>query len=114
MYGRDNCSACEPADDSSLTLWANWCPSPPSPQPTHTTLQELNYAFSARLKELLSPDQVRQTDDVAIISVDRMGIDVRVRFGHDYNVERVGFNTVSCSLCCVSSYILGPAELIVA
>ena len=51
--------------------------------------------FGARLKELLSPYEPLETDDAAIISIDKMGIDVRVRFGHDYNVERVGFNTVS-------------------
>lgn len=56
-------------------------------------LQVLNEAFSARLKELMSP-QGTTADDAAIISVDKMGIDVRIRFGHDYFMERVGFNEV--------------------
>eukprot|EP00192_Tetraselmis_astigmatica_P020723 CAMPEP_0117654860 /NCGR_PEP_ID=MMETSP0804-20121206/3972_1 /TAXON_ID=1074897 /ORGANISM="Tetraselmis astigmatica, Strain CCMP880" /LENGTH=300 /DNA_ID=CAMNT_0005461175 /DNA_START=1 /DNA_END=903 /DNA_ORIENTATION=+ len=57
------------------------------------TLQVLNEAFSCRIKELLThQESATVPDDAAIISVDKMGIDIRVRFGHDYCVERVGFD----------------------
>lgn len=55
------------------------------------TLQLLNETFSTDLKELLSSSEA-SCDDAAIISIDKRGIDVRVRFGHDYSVERISFD----------------------
>ena len=34
----------------------------------------------------------QSADDAAVISVDRLGADVRVRAGSDYSVERLGFS----------------------
>jgi hypothetical protein len=42
--------------------------------------QELNAMFSKPLKELLSTDE-GEVDDVALISMDSKGIDIRVRQG---------------------------------
>ncbi len=38
-----------------------------------------------------APPAAAAADDAAFISVDRLGADVRVRFGPDYAVERLGF-----------------------
>eukprot|EP00873_Tetraselmis_striata_P041045 jgi/Tetstr1/461309/TSEL_006436.t1 len=55
------------------------------------TLQLLNETFCATLKTLLSTKDA-ECDDAAIISIDKMGVDVRVRFGHEYSVERLAFD----------------------
>lgn len=52
-------------------------------------LKELNAAFSKLLKELLSAET--EVDDAAIISLDSKGIDVRVRQGAQFNIQRVTF-----------------------
>lgn len=52
-------------------------------------LKELNAAFSKPLKELLSAET--EVDDAAIISLDSKGIDVRVRQGAQFNIQRVTF-----------------------
>lgn len=53
-------------------------------------LQVLNGKFSTQLRGLMSrPGQ--SADDAAVISVDRLGADIRVRAGSDYSVERLGF-----------------------
>ncbi|XP_051134883.1 uncharacterized protein LOC127254055 isoform X2 [Andrographis paniculata] len=52
-------------------------------------LKELNAIFSKPLKELLSKET--EVDDVAFISVDSKGVDIRVRQGAQYNVQRISF-----------------------
>ncbi|CAI0410110.1 unnamed protein product [Linum tenue] len=52
-------------------------------------LKELNVIFSKRLKELLSSEM--EVDDAAIISIDSKGIDIRVRQGAQFNVQRLSF-----------------------
>ncbi|AQK68553.1 hypothetical protein Zm00014a_009669 [Zea mays] len=53
-------------------------------------LKELNAMFSKPLKELLSTDE-GEVDDVALISMDSKGIDIRVRQGAQFNIQRVPF-----------------------
>lgn len=55
-------------------------------------LQMMNERFSDDLKGLLSPGAPLQ--DAHIISVDRLGADVRVRKGLEYSVQRIGFREV--------------------
>jgi len=56
------------------------------------TLEVLNETHHDQLRELLSkPNQ--PVSDAAFISIDRLGTDVRVRFGTEYSVERIGFDT---------------------
>uniref|UniRef100_A0A061S6D3 Pyridoxamine 5-phosphate oxidase family protein n=1 Tax=Tetraselmis sp. GSL018 TaxID=582737 RepID=A0A061S6D3_9CHLO len=75
------------------------------------TLQVLNEKFSARLRELLSTYE-QQANDAAIISIDKQGIDVKVRLGHDYMVERVGFaedvHTVDHAVSVLTEITSGP------
>ncbi|XP_062218202.1 uncharacterized protein LOC133918364 [Phragmites australis] len=52
-------------------------------------LKELNAMFSKPLKELLSAEG--EVDDVALISMDSKGIDIRVRQGAQYNIQRIAF-----------------------
>ncbi|CAN1298729.1 hypothetical protein LINPERPRIM_LOCUS23931, partial [Linum perenne] len=52
-------------------------------------LKELNVMFSKRLKELLASEM--EVDDAAIISIDSKGIDIRVRQGAQFNVQRLSF-----------------------
>ncbi|KAL2932759.1 Zinc finger and BTB domain-containing protein 9 [Bienertia sinuspersici] len=52
-------------------------------------VQELNAIFSKPLKELLSTKI--EVDDAALISIDSRGIDVRVRQGAQFNIQRVSF-----------------------
>ncbi len=56
------------------------------------TIQMMNERFSEDLRALLSPGTPLQ--DAHIISVDRLGADVRVRKGLEYSVQRVGFREV--------------------
>lgn len=55
------------------------------------TLQTLNEHFSLDLREALSQHH-GPADDAAFISIDKLGADVRIRKGGDYNVERVPFS----------------------
>jgi len=55
------------------------------------TLQVLNETFAGELKKYLDPHL--PTDDAAFISIDASGADVRVRFGSEFNVERIGFTS---------------------
>jgi hypothetical protein len=50
----------------------------------------LNEKFHKDLKEHLSPGM--SVDDATFISIDATGADVRVRNGHDFSVERIGFD----------------------
>ncbi|KAL2650096.1 hypothetical protein R1flu_018224 [Riccia fluitans] len=54
------------------------------------TLQELNFRFSKPLKEVLSAEA--EIDDAALISIDSKGVDVRVRQGAQFNVQRLPFD----------------------
>ncbi|KAL3632155.1 hypothetical protein CASFOL_025139 [Castilleja foliolosa] len=52
-------------------------------------LKELNAMFSKPLKELLSKEE--EVDDAALISIDSKGVDIRVRQGAQFNVQRISF-----------------------
>ena len=65
-------------------------------QNPNATLQVLNQTFSEALRQVMSSG-LGVADDVAFISIDKRGADVRVRRGGDYSVERVGFDVqVEC------------------
>ncbi|KAL5823595.1 hypothetical protein ACOSQ3_021578 [Xanthoceras sorbifolium] len=53
-------------------------------------LKELNAIFSKPLKELLSAEA--EIDDAALISIDSKGIDIRVRQGAQFNIQRLSFD----------------------
>ncbi|KMZ60577.1 Pyridoxamine 5'-phosphate oxidase-related, FMN-binding [Zostera marina] len=55
-------------------------------------LKELNSVFSMKLKKLLSTDKIA-VDDAAVISIDSKGIDIKVRQGAQFNIQRVPFET---------------------
>lgn len=52
-------------------------------------LKELNAIFSRPLKDVLSSES--EVDDVALISIDSKGIDIRVRQGAQFNIQRLSF-----------------------
>ncbi|XP_057769752.1 uncharacterized protein LOC130989697 [Salvia miltiorrhiza] len=52
-------------------------------------LKELNAIFSKPLRELLSKET--EVDDAAFISIDSKGVDIRVRQGAQFNVQRISF-----------------------
>ena len=54
----------------------------------------LNEAYSEGLRTALSRGPANLADDAAIISIDRLGADVRVRRATDYIVERLTFSSV--------------------
>ncbi|KAL3701838.1 hypothetical protein R1sor_019860 [Riccia sorocarpa] len=54
------------------------------------TLKELNLRFSKPLKEVLSVEA--EVDDAALISIDSKGVDIRVRQGTQFNVQRLPFH----------------------
>lgn len=54
-------------------------------------LKELNAIFSKPLRELLSTEI--EVDDVALISIDSKGTDIRVRQGAQFNVQRISFES---------------------
>ncbi|CAG9461792.1 unnamed protein product [Pedinophyceae sp. YPF-701] len=57
------------------------------------TLQSLNQQFGKALNKSLSESERSQpADDAVIISIDRLGADVRVRRGPEFTVERIGFD----------------------
>jgi len=60
-------------------------------QNPNLTLQVLNQTFSESLRKVLSRKN-GPADDAAFISIDKQGVDVRVRRGGDYSVERVSFD----------------------
>ncbi|ESQ30320.1 hypothetical protein EUTSA_v10011555mg [Eutrema salsugineum] len=55
-------------------------------------LKELNTIFSKPLRELLSTES--EVDDAAIISIDSKGIDIRVRQGAQFNIQRLAFEEI--------------------
>ncbi|TYI80966.1 hypothetical protein E1A91_D05G122500v1 [Gossypium mustelinum] len=52
-------------------------------------LKELNATFSKPLRKLLSKEA--EVDDAALISIDSKGIDIRVRQGAQFNIQRLSF-----------------------
>lgn len=56
------------------------------------TLQALNTAFAEELRLALARPGGSPADDAAIISIDSLGADIRLRIGGEYSVERIGFN----------------------
>eukprot|EP00879_Flechtneria_rotunda_P001961 GHRR01002135.1.p1 GENE.GHRR01002135.1~~GHRR01002135.1.p1 ORF type:complete len:357 (+),score=104.85 GHRR01002135.1:240-1310(+) len=65
-------------------------PDPIATNAPNRTLQVLNETFFHDLKQYLSPHT--SLDDASFISIDATGADVRVRYGSDFNVERLGFD----------------------
>ncbi|XP_058227673.1 uncharacterized protein LOC131336061 isoform X1 [Rhododendron vialii] len=55
----------------------------------HLKTKELNAIFSKPLKEVLSSEM--EVDDAALISIDSKGIDIRVRIGAQFNMQRLSF-----------------------
>ncbi|VAI86281.1 unnamed protein product [Triticum turgidum subsp. durum] len=55
------------------------------------SLKELNAIFSKPLREFMSAEG--EVDDAALISVDSKGIDIRVRQGAQFNIQRLGFTS---------------------
>lgn len=66
-------------------------------QDMFTTLESLNRAFSEPLKELLSGIEASEgggeVDDCMIISIDKLGCEVRVRRRQAITVDRLGFDS---------------------
>lgn len=60
------------------------------------TVQVLNDTYAVELRHLIRQGE-REASDAQFISIDRLGADVRARFGTDYSVERVGFDKVPCT-----------------
>lgn len=59
----------------------------------NTLLQDLNMRFAAQLPAGISfqCSSVGRVDDATIVSIDRLGVDVRLRCGHKFSVERLPF-----------------------
>lgn len=55
-------------------------------------LKELNAIFSKPLRKILSTEA--EIDDAALISIDSKGIDIRVRQGAQFNIQRLSFEVV--------------------
>ncbi|KAI9161365.1 hypothetical protein LWI28_016726 [Acer negundo] len=53
-------------------------------------LKELNAIFSKPIKELISAEA--EIDDAALISIDSKGIDIRVRQGAQFKIQRLSFD----------------------
>jgi len=71
-------------------------------------LQALNAQFEGPLKKLMCRKLRPHVDEAILISIDKLGADVRVRVGSDYSVERIGWQNVghlilapSC-ICCAA------------
>lgn len=59
-----------------------------------TGLQALNEQFDGSLRTFLCRPQRPHVDEATLISIDKLGADVRVRVGSDYSVERIGWQEV--------------------
>ena len=57
-------------------------------------MQDLNAQFEGSLKKLLCRKLRPHVDEAILISIDKLGADVRVRVGSDYSVERIGWQKV--------------------
>lgn len=60
-------------------------------------MQGLNAQFEGSLKKLLCRKLRPHVDEAILISIDKLGADVRVRVGSDYSVERIGWQKVTLS-----------------
>ena len=58
-------------------------------------LQVLNGQYDMSLRKLLCRKLRPHVDEAVLISIDKLGADVRVRVGADYSVERIGWPHVS-------------------
>ena len=58
-------------------------------------MQVLNKQFDMSLRKLLCRKLRPHVDEAVLISIDKLGADVRVRVGADYSVERIGWENVS-------------------
>ena len=61
-------------------------------------LQALNAHFDGPLRKLMCRKLRPHVDEAILISIDKLGADVRVRVGSDYSVERIGWQHVSHSV----------------
>ena len=66
---------------------------------TYGGMQELNAQFEGALKKLLCRKMRPHVDEAILISIDKLGADVRVRVGSDYSVERIGWQKVNSLAC---------------
>ncbi|GJP35536.1 hypothetical protein CLOM_g20044 [Closterium sp. NIES-68] len=64
-------------------------------QNTEATLHELNVRLGSDLKRQLASILPQPVDDALFISIDGKGVDIRVRNGAKFNVQRLSFNSPS-------------------
>ena len=57
-------------------------------------VQDLNAQFDGSLRKLMCRKLRPHVDEAILISIDKLGADVRVRVGSDYSVERIGWQNV--------------------
>lgn len=79
---------------------AEYMDSKPDPVASHKpqrTLQILTEKFSEDLKVFMSKPG-NPVDDAAFIAIDASGVDVRLTYGRDFVIERIGFDTKVHSL----------------
>ena len=62
-------------------------------------MQELNESCKEELQKVFSSEE-SPVDDAAIISIDALGVDVRIRAGAEFGVLRMAFDTVSEANMC--------------
>lgn len=55
------------------------------------TISDLNAQFDGSLRKLMCRKLRPHVDEAILISIDKLGADVRVRVGSDYSVERIGW-----------------------
>lgn len=65
---------------------------------TQETLQELNESCKEELQKVFSSEE-SPVDDAAIISIDALGVDVRIRAGAEFGVLRMAFDTKVSNVC---------------
>lgn len=79
----------------------------------HRVLRVLNDTFASGIQALLKQGD-QSASAAEFISIDRLGADVRARFGADYSVERVAFDepvhTLEEALACVDRLVRGPSS----
>jgi hypothetical protein len=54
-------------------------------------MQVLNDMFAEEFKSLLRPTAPDEIHELIFISIDANGVDMRIRMGSEYSVERVSF-----------------------
>eukprot|EP00884_Botryococcus_braunii_P002692 jgi/Botrbrau1/12423/Bobra.0229s0019.1 len=60
-------------------------------QDARKTLQVLNDKFGGALRDLLSREGGLEAEEAALISIDQLGLDIRVRHAHHYSIQRLPF-----------------------